>query len=75
MSAIDLYGQCPFKFFARHVLRLPEEYADEEGLTPLERGRFLHETFEAFYRAWQAKGHGSITPTGSSRPARCSSRY
>ena len=62
VSAIDLYGQCPFKFFARHVLRLPEEYADEEGLTPLERGRFLHETFEAFYRAWQAKGHGSITP-------------
>jgi ATP-dependent helicase/nuclease subunit B len=62
VSAIDLYGQCPFKFFARHVLRLPEEYADEEGLTPLERGRFLHETFEAFYRAWQEHGHGSITP-------------
>jgi RecB family exonuclease len=61
VSAIDLYGQCPFKFFARHVLRLPEEYVDEEGLTPLERGKFLHEVFEAFYRAWQEKGHGSIT--------------
>lgn len=62
VSAIDQYGQCPFKFFARHVLRLPEEHEAEEGLTPLERGRFLHETFEAFYRAWQAKGHGTVTP-------------
>ena len=61
MSAVDLYGQCPFKFFARHVLRLPEEHEDEEGLTPLERGRFLHETFEAFFQAWQKRGHGSVT--------------
>jgi RecB family exonuclease len=61
VSAVDLYGQCPFKFFARHVLRLPEEHEDEEGLTPLERGRFLHETFEAFYQAWQQRGHGSVT--------------
>jgi ATP-dependent helicase/nuclease subunit B len=62
VSAIDQYGQCPFKFFARHVLRLPEEHEDEEGLTPLERGRFLHETFEAFYQAWQTRGHGTVTP-------------
>ncbi len=61
VSAVDLYGQCPFKFFARHVLRLPEEHEDEEGLTPLERGRFLHETFEAFFQAWQKRGHGSVT--------------
>jgi ATP-dependent helicase/nuclease subunit B len=61
VSAIDQYGQCPFKFFARHILRLPEEHEDEEGLTPLERGRFLHETLETFYRTWQQRGYGSVT--------------
>ncbi len=61
VSAFDLYAQCPFKFFARYVLRLPEERADEDGLTPLERGRFQHQLFEAFFSAWQRAGHGTIT--------------
>jgi RecB family exonuclease len=61
VSAVELYGQCPFKFFARHVLRLGEERVDEEGLTPLERGRFLHETFEAFYHAWQERRNSAVT--------------
>jgi RecB family exonuclease len=61
VSAVDLYGQCPFKFFARHVLRLGEERPDEEGLTPLERGRLIHEVFERFYADWQSRGHRTVT--------------
>ena len=62
VSAIDLYGQCPFKFFARHVLRLGEERPDDDGLSPLERGRLIHEVFESLYREWQRRGHKTITP-------------
>ena len=62
VSALDLYGQCPFKFYARHVLRLPEQRDEQEGLTPLERGRLHHQVFEAIFAAWQARGRTAITP-------------
>jgi RecB family exonuclease len=61
VSALDLYGQCPFKFYARYVLKLGEEREEEDGLTPLERGRLIHEVFETFYREWQDRGHRSVT--------------
>ena len=61
VSALELYTQCPFKFFARHVLQLDEEFDEEEGLSPLERGRFLHEAFEEIFTAWQQRGGGTIT--------------
>lgn len=62
VTALDLYAQCPFKFFARHVLRLPEERDEQDGLTPLERGRLHHEIFEAIYTAWQERGGRTVTP-------------
>jgi ATP-dependent helicase/DNAse subunit B len=61
VSRIESYLKCPFQFFAANVLRLEEEPEDEEGRTPLERGRFLHELFETFFREWQRRGHGRIT--------------
>ena len=62
VSAYDLYSQCPFKFYARYVLRLPEERDEQDGLTALERGRLHHEIFEAIFAAWQARGRCAITP-------------
>lgn len=62
VSALDMYAQCPFRFFARHVLRLPEERAEQDAMSPLERGRFLHEFFQAFFEAWEARGGGTVTP-------------
>jgi RecB family exonuclease len=62
VTALDLYAQCPFKFFARHVLRLPEERDEQDGLTPLERGRLHHEIFEAVYAAWRDRGGRAVTP-------------
>jgi ATP-dependent helicase/DNAse subunit B len=61
VSSLERYLECPFKYFASHVLKLPEERADEWGLTPQERGQFVHAVFETFFRQWQSSGHGSVT--------------
>ncbi len=55
VSAIEAYLQCPFKFFAQHVLRIEEEPDDEEVMDPRQQGRFVHEVFEAFFREWQRR--------------------
>jgi RecB family exonuclease len=62
VSAIETYLDCPFKFFAQHVLTLEEEPEDEEIMDPRRQGQFVHDVFEAFFRAWQAAGHRGITP-------------
>jgi hypothetical protein len=61
VSHIERYLDCPFKYFAAHVLKLPEERDDQSGLTPQERGQFLHDVFETFFRQWQDAGQGAIT--------------
>src|SRR5690606_12686240 len=61
VSRVDRYVTCPFKYFAEHVLRLTEERPGSAGLTPLERGTFLHSLFEHFYDRWQRLGRGAIT--------------
>ena len=61
VSHVERYLECPFKYFAAQVLRLEEEREDESGLTPLERGQLLHGVFEAFYRAWHARGRAGVT--------------
>jgi ATP-dependent helicase/nuclease subunit B len=61
VTGIDRYCECPFKYFAATVLGLSEEPADEAGITPKERGRFVHEVFRSFFTAWQSKGTPSIT--------------
>jgi RecB family exonuclease len=61
VSSIERYLDCPFKYFAGYVLRLPEERYEESGLTPQERGQFLHTVFEVFFSEWQSSGRGSLT--------------
>src|SRR4029078_7578832 len=60
VSSLDQYALCPFKYYARYVLKLAEEWPEEEGLTPLERGRLIHEVFETFYAEWQQRGHRAV---------------
>jgi RecB family exonuclease len=62
VSALETYLDCPFKFFARHVLRLKEEPDDEQMMDPRRQGQLVHEVFEAFFRDWQASGQSAITP-------------
>lgn len=61
ISYLERYLECPFKYFANRVLRLPEERDEESGLTPIERGHLLHDVFETFFKEWQATGGGTIT--------------
>jgi ATP-dependent helicase/nuclease subunit B len=61
LSALERYQDCPFKFFAADVLKLEEPPEDEPMLSPRARGRFVHEVFQCFFEAWDARGHGTIT--------------
>ena len=61
VSRLERYLECPFKFFAAHVLKLPEEREEQAWMTPQERGSFVHEVFESFFVEWQALGHGAVT--------------
>lgn len=61
VSYLERYLECPFKYFASQVLKLPEERDEESGLTPIERGHFIHDVFETFFGEWQAAGLGTIT--------------
>ena len=42
ISYLERYLECPFKYFANRVLKLPEERDEEAGLSPIERGHLLH---------------------------------
>jgi len=61
VSHVERYLECPFKYFAAYVLKLPEERDEQSGLTPQERGQFLHEVFHQFFAEWQASGCGCMT--------------
>jgi len=61
VSRLERYLECPFKYFAAHVLKLPEERDEQSWMTPLERGLFVHEVFETFFLEWQRPGRGAIT--------------
>ncbi len=61
LSALERYQDCPFKFFASDVLRLDEIPEDESTLSPRARGRFIHEVFQRFFEAWEARNGGAIT--------------
>jgi RecB family exonuclease len=62
VSALELYVQCPFKYFARYVLKLREEVESDEALGPRERGSFVHAVFQSFYERWERENGGAITP-------------
>jgi ATP-dependent helicase/nuclease subunit B len=61
VSALERYQDCPFKFFAADILDLDEPLEDEPMRSPRARGRFIHEVFQRFFEAWDARGIGTIT--------------
>jgi RecB family exonuclease len=60
LSALERYQDCPFKFFAADVMKLEEPPEDQPTMSPKERGRFVHEVFQRFFEAWDARGHGTV---------------
>ena len=63
VSRVERYLECPFKYFAAHVLKLPEERDEEAWMTPQERGQFVHEVFFELLLGMAAAG-----PRRRSRP-------
>ena len=61
VSRLERYLECPFKYFAAHILKLPEERDEQAWMTAQERGHFVHEVFETFFQEWQRAGGGAIT--------------
>lgn len=62
VTHIDTWIECPFRYFAQHVLSLDDEREQEPGLTPRQRGELVHLIFERFFGAWAARGHAAVTP-------------
>jgi ATP-dependent helicase/nuclease subunit B len=61
VSHLEQYLACPFKYFAAFVLKLDEERNENAGMSPTERGQFLHDLLMEFFRRWQDDGRGAIT--------------
>ncbi len=61
-SQLELYGRCPFKYFAGRVLgaRAASEY--DVTLTPLERGQLLHTVLFRLYSELRDASALPITP-------------
>ncbi len=58
-TAFELYLRCPFKYYSRYLLGVEEEEEVEEQLSPLERGRILHEVLQQGFAEWD---RGSTSP-------------
>ena len=57
-SQVELYLECPFKWFAQRRLNLD---ALDEQFGALERGNYAHAAFERFYREFQARGQQKVS--------------
>ncbi len=57
-TSLELYLRCPFKYFSRYLLKIDEEEDVSESLTPLERGRILHDVLEVGFKEWDRGGDG-----------------
>jgi len=56
VTQLETYGECPFRYFAGRQLRLRVTEKPEEGISPRETGRLLHEILYDFYSKRRAEG-------------------
>jgi ATP-dependent helicase/nuclease subunit B len=63
-SRIERYANCGFKYYARHVLGI--ETPDEIGREPnyADRGTYLHDVLEAYYKSLQSWEGESVSAAG-----------
>lgn len=66
-TQLETYGDCPFRFFAGRVLRLRTTEEPEEGITPKELGRILHEILYEFYKDRRDRGLPPISGLDDAR--------
>lgn len=58
-SAINLYFECPMKFYFKYGLGLKEPNVDDEGISPTDLGTIFHAVMEEIY-AQLIKRKGSV---------------
>lgn len=64
-TALETYLRCPFKYLSRYLFHLEEEETIDDGLSPLERGRLVHEILHEGFRRWDQQSSEAplaITP-------------
>lgn len=63
---LEAYATCPYRYFVERVLRVQAREEPERDLriTPLERGRLVHEVLEHFFRGLRGDG---LLPLNRSR--------
>lgn len=52
-SRLDIVAACPYRFFARYALRLPQTDDEQENLSGRDRGSLLHGVVRMFYEDLQ----------------------
>ena len=60
-SRLNRYANCPFGFFAEHLLKLKARHDPEEGLDALQRGSLLHAILEHLYKRLTEDGTAPTT--------------
>ncbi|HID07600.1 MAG TPA: hypothetical protein EYP10_10710, partial [Armatimonadetes bacterium] len=53
VTALEDYAQCPFRFFAKHVLKLREPEALDATVRPADWGILWHEILQVFHRKYR----------------------
>jgi len=54
ISALNTYGECPYKFFLSRVLKIEREY-DESQYNAITKGNILHKVMEVFFQKHREK--------------------
>lgn len=61
-SRLNKYANCPYGFYAEHVLKLEARDDPEEGINAMQRGRILHAVLEHLYKRLAGDGIPPTTP-------------
>jgi len=66
VTQLETYGECPFRFFAGRLLRLRVTEKPEEGISPREMGRLVHEILYDFYSGRRDAGAVALAAANDS---------
>lgn len=59
-TKLEAYGQCPFRFFASHILNLKKEDEIEDDVSALDLGRFYHSILREFFLVLGKENEGRV---------------
>lgn len=68
-AELERYAECPYQYFAQHILALRQEQTYDLALSNLERGTLIHRILHRFYRTLLDR-EGTIHPQTTIRSVR-----